>query len=167
MTPAMLGSGAAVAWFAAFVAVQVAIPHVRPAADRGRLLVLCYGLCGLGLASTVVACVDTTGWAVGALFGLLTMSCLFVLYTPLYYVVSNSVSVRSMVFLLHHGGRLPETSLYRRFAGPEFLDARLDVLARNGYIVRDGTTFRITPRGQIVVAPFRFLQALWRLDETG
>jgi hypothetical protein len=131
------------------------------------MLVACFGLCCVGLAGTVFVITRTDGLLVGAIFGLLTLGCLFVLYAPLYYVVSNSVSVRSIVLLLHHDGRLPEAALYQRFAGPDFLEDRLDVLARNGYIARDGATFRITRRGHAVVAPFRWLQRLWRLGRTG
>jgi len=92
----------------------------------------------------------------------MTMSCLLVLYTPLYYVVTNSLSVQS-----ERRGSLPREALYDRFASRHLLQGRLETLLSSGYVVVDGPAFRITPRGRRLIAPFLAIKSLWRQGPGG
>jgi hypothetical protein len=169
-TAALLGALAAVSWFGAFVVLHVSILHARAVASHARVLLTVYAACGLGLVATL-ALVPLPGSpasrALAMVFGALTAGSLFVLYAPLYYVFSKSLSVQSMVALLEGGGALPRADLYRRFAGDGLLDDRLRTLVRSGYVTERAGVYRVTARGQRAVTPFRWLKAAWRLGPGG
>jgi hypothetical protein len=164
----MTATLAALVWFAVFVAFHWLSARRLAPSWRGRALVVGYGACVLGLVLTAgLLTVDPGRRAPSAVFGVMTMSCLFVLYAPCYFVVTNSLSVQSIVVLLERGGRLPYAELHARFAGRRLLESRLATLERSGHVARVGTGFRLTPRGRRLIAPFLALKSLWRLGPGG
>jgi Mn-dependent DtxR family transcriptional regulator len=90
-----------------------------------------------------------------------------VLYAPAFYVVTNSLSVQSLILLLNRGGSLTRADLAHRFASRELLEARLKTLARSGYVVMDEAGVRISRRGRCLVATLLALKSLWRLGSGG
>jgi hypothetical protein len=168
LSPAMAAAVAAGTWFGLFVVTQWLVVHWVSSARRARVLVVDYGASLIGFVITAyVLTDDPRRRLLSGIFGTMTISCLFVLYTPFYYVVSNSLSVQSIIVLLERQGRLARADLYEKFAGRQLLQGRLDTLARSGYVVRDGAAFRLTQRGHRLIAPFLALKALWRLGPGG
>jgi hypothetical protein len=168
-SPALVGVLAAGAWFGLFVGSQLLVLHRWSPPVRARVLLVGYGLCVIGLLVTAgLALGAGRGRLVGGLFGLMTMGCLFVLYAPAFYVVTNSLSVQSLILLLNRDGSLTRADLAHRFAGRELLEARLKTLARSGYVVMDEAGgVRISRRGRCLVAPLLALKSLWRLGSGG
>jgi hypothetical protein len=97
----------------------------------------------------------------------LSAACLFVLYTPAVYTVLTSLSVATLMLLLRNGGRMPEASLYSRFATDAILRQRLSVLVGSGYLVEDIRGFHLTPRGRLIARTFAAIKELWRLGPGG
>jgi hypothetical protein len=155
-------------WFGVFVATQWLILHWFPSSRRARILVVDYGLCFVGSVITACALTDAPGQRLlSGIFAAMTMGCLFVLYTPFYYVISNSLSVQSITVIRERQGRLAREDLYEKFAGRPLLQNRLETLARSGYVVRNGTAFGLTRRGRRLLAPFLALKSLWKLGPGG
>jgi hypothetical protein len=167
VSSAPAGVVAAGAWFGALVVSQWLIAHWWPSWGRARVLAFGYGACLIGVVITAALLAGASGRLLSVVFGSMTMSCLFVLYTPLYYVVATSLSVQSIILLRDCHGRLSRSDLYDTFAGRRLLDRRLESLARSGYVVTDGRAFRITSRGRRTAAPFLALKSLWRLGPGG
>jgi hypothetical protein len=166
-SPAMTGAMLAAIWFGVFATAQWLALHWRLSSRRSRLLFLGFGACVVGFALTVCLPGDGSRCVSSALFGALIMSCLFVLYGPVYYVVTHSLSVESMIRLLEGGGRLDRRDLSEVFASRHLVQRRLDTLVSSGYVVRTGQAFRITRRGRRVIAPMLAIQSLWRLGPGG
>jgi hypothetical protein len=92
---------------------------------------------------------------------------LFVLYAPAVYTVLTSLSVATLVLLLRNGGRMPQRSLYARFATDTILRQRASVLLSSGYFVEDGRGFQLTARGRAVARAFALIKEMWRLGPGG
>jgi hypothetical protein len=168
LTPPIAGTLAAAVWFGVFVTVHWLGVHWLSPAGRARIMLVGYGLCCLGLVLTVVVLIGGGGGRlIGGLFALMTMSCLLVLYTPAYYVIANSLSVQSMVLVFARGGSLPRDELYATFAGRRLLHGRLATMVRSGFVVADGTRFRLTRKGRRLIAPFLIVKSVWRLGPGG
>jgi hypothetical protein len=167
LSPAMAGSLMGAVWFGLLVSAQWLVLRRLSPARRARILFLGYGASVIGVVVTLGLLVGAPGRPLGLAFGVTTLSCLFVVYGPLYYVVSHSLSVQSIILLRDHRGRLPRETLYETFAGRGLLRGRLETLVRSGYVVEERGTFRITPRGRRVIAPFRVVASLWKLGPGG
>lgn len=168
LTPPMAGTLAAAVWFGVFVALHWLGVHWLSPAGRARIMLVGYGLCCLGLVVTVVVLIGgPRERLLGALFALMTMSCLLVLYAPAYYVIANSLSVQSMVLVLDHGGPLPRDELYATFAGRRLLRGRLATMVRSGFVAEDGAAFHLTPKGRRLIRPFLVLKSVWQLGPGG
>ena len=165
--PALAAVLAVSIWFCVFVVTQWLVIHWL-STSRARVLVVSFGVCFIGCVITATILTDDPGRRLlSGVLGAMAMSCFFILYTPFYYVVSNSISVQSIVALLEHKGRLPRGDLYEKFAGRRLLQGRLETLMQSGYVIRDGSAFRLTRRGRQLVSPFLALKLLWRLGPGG
>src|SRR5262249_5811768 len=102
-----------------------------------------------------------------AVLAILISACLFVVYVPAVYTVLTSLSVQTMLMLRRRGGAMSERELYDRFAGRAILQEGLATLVASGYLVPEGTRFRLTPRGRSVARIFAFVKALWKLGPGG
>ena len=163
----MVGALAAGVWFGVFVATQWMIVHWLSFSRRARVLVLDYGLCFLASVITAWMITGANGRVVSVIFAAMTMSCLFVLYTPLFYVITHSLSVQSIILLRDHDGRLSRERLSETFASRRLLQGRLETLVRSGYVAAGGDAFRLTRRGRQVAALFNTLRSLWNLGPGG
>ena len=167
--PAVTAVVAAAAWFIAFVLAHV----LGWRAGRGQAgwLLLTYAGSLVGMLVTVASV--TLGshgllpTILAAALAILINACLFVVYVPAVYTVLTSLSVQTMLVLRRRGGSMPERELYDRFAGRAILQDRLATLVAGGYLVPDGTRFRLTPRGRSLARAFAFVKALWKLGPGG
>lgn len=168
LTPPMIAALAAGIWFGMFVATQWGVLHLLSPSRRARVLVLGYGGCCIGCVITIFQLVDVTSMRpLSFIFASMTAGCLFVLYAPFYYVVTNSLSVQSMVLLAEGEGRLARKDLREKAGGHRLLRGRLETLVKSGYVVKDGAAFRITRRGRWLIGPFLWLKTLWKLGPGG
>jgi hypothetical protein len=171
VTVSVVGSILAVVavWFLIFVGLHVL--GFRSGRGNARWLLRSYAMCFTGtLASVVVIslyCDFGHAIALSLIIAALTSACLFVLYVPLVYSVLTSISVATLVLLLRNDGRMPEASLYDRFATYPIVEQRLSLLVANGYLVQEGSGFRPSPRGRMVARVFVFIKELWRLGPGG
>jgi predicted transcriptional regulator len=92
---------------------------------------------------------------------------LFALYIPALYTVLTSLSVQTMMLLRRRGGALSEAELYDRFASRKIMEQRLATLLSSGYVVGDGLSYRLTPRGRAIAKLFRPIKILWNLGPGG
>jgi hypothetical protein len=168
-SPAVIAVLAAAAWFAAFVVAHV----LGWRAGRGQAgwLLLTYAASLSGMLLTVVGFSLPSDGPVptllAAALAILISACLFVVYVPAVYTVLTSLSVQTMLVLRRSGGAMAERELYDRFAGRAILEDRLATLAASGYLVAEGTRFRLTARGRSLARAFAFVKALWKLGPGG
>jgi hypothetical protein len=157
------------AWFLVFVCVHVL--GFRHGRRNAQWLVGSYiAACTATLFSVAAVSLWRDGGqtlALSLIIAALTSACLFVLYTPAVYTVLTSLSVATLMLLLGNGGRMPEGSLYSRFATRAILRQRLSVLVGSGYLVEDARGCRLTPRGRFVARRFAAIKELWRLGPGG
>jgi hypothetical protein len=156
-------------WFVVFVCLHIV--GFRSRRDNVQWLVQSYAAC---CAATLLSVVALSMWReFGQTMVLLlvvaglTSACLFVLYVPAVYTVLTSLSVRSLILLRRSGGRMPETSLYNRFATRGIVQERLSVLVVAGYLVEDTHGLSLTPRGRGLARAFTLIKTLWRLGPGG
>jgi hypothetical protein len=157
LTPALATLAVVALWFLVFVGIHVF--GLRSGRDNAQWLVRSYAACSAAMLASVVALSmwDDCGQMLllSMLVAALTSACLFVLYVPAVYTVLTSLSVATLVLLRRSGGRMPEASLYDRFA------------SRRGHLVSDARGFSLTPRGRAVARAFALVKRLWRLGPGG
>jgi hypothetical protein len=168
-SPALLGLAAAAAWFLLFFFAHVG--GLRAGFENARWLLSSYAACFLGALVTAIL---LTAWDHGmqavilaATMAALTSACLFALYVPALYTVLTSLSVQTMMLLRRRGGALSEAELYNRFASCKIMEQRLATLLGSGYVVHDGPSYRLTPRGRAIAKFFRSIKILWNLGPGG
>jgi len=168
-SPTFVALLSAAAWF--FIFIVAHITGWRAGFENARWLMITYITCLLGSLLTVIgisAAAGSTGLDLLALaVTFLTGACLFVMYVPAVYTVLTSLSVQTMILLHRSSGGLSEPALYDRFAGRPMLENRLATLVSSGYLVAEGTRFRLTSRGRALAKIFAFVKAFWRLGPGG
>jgi hypothetical protein len=169
LTPVLATLAVVALWFLVFVGIHVF--GLRSGRDNAQWLVLSYAASSAAMLASVVA---LSMWGdfgqmlpLSVLIAALTSACLFVLYVPALYTILTSLSVATLVLLRLSGGRVPEASLYDRFASHRLMQQRLCVLLDAGHLVRDARGFSLTPRGRAVARAFAFVKRLWRLGPGG
>jgi hypothetical protein len=105
--------------------------------------------------------------AVSILAGSLVMASLFVLYMPFYYTVATSLSVQSLIMIDRAGGVMPLRRLTDTFVSDAILHVRLDSMARNGYVIRQGDTYCVTSKGMHIAKLFSTIKRIWALGPGG
>jgi hypothetical protein len=157
------------AWFFVFVCAHVL--GFRYGRRSAQWLVGSYLSCCAAMLVSVIAVSLARGGSdvlvLSLIIAALSSACLFVLYAPAVYTVLTSLSVATLVLLLRHGGRVPERSLYARFATQAILRQRLSVLVNSGYLVEDPRGFRLTSRGRALALSFSGIKELWGLGPGG
>jgi hypothetical protein len=164
LTPALATLAVVALWFLVFVGL-------RSGRDNAQWLVRSYAA---SFAATLASVVALSIWGdfgqmllLSMLVAALTSACLFVLYVPAVYTILTSLSVATLVLLRRSGGRMPEASLYDRFASRRLMQQRLCVLLGAGHLASDARSFSLTPRGRAVARAFAFVKRLWRLGPGG
>jgi hypothetical protein len=160
---------AAAIWFLVFVCLHIV--GLRSRKGNVQWLVLSYAAC---CAATLVSVVALSMWRDSGqtlllllFIAVFTSACLFVLYVPAVYTILTSLSAATLILLRRNGGRMPETSLYDRFATRGIIQQRLCVLVGAGYLVEDAGGFTLTPRGRTFARAFSFIKRLWCLGPGG
>jgi len=156
-------------WFLVFVCGHIA--GLRSRHDNAQWLVRSYAASSAAMLVSVVA---LSMWRdsgqtllLSLLIAILTSACLFVLYVPAVYTILTSLSIATLILLRRTGGRMPETSLYDRFATRGIIQQRLCVLVGAGYLVEDACGFSLTSRGRGLARAFAFIKRLWCLGPGG
>ena len=169
LTPALATLAVVILWFLVFVGMHVC--GLRLGRDNAKGLVRSYATSSAAMLASVIA---LSIWGdfghmlpLSVIVAALSSACLFVLYVPAVYTILTSLSVATLVLLRRSGGRMPEASLYDRFAGRHLMQQRLCVLVGAGHLVRDARGFSLTSRGRGVARAFAFVKRLWRLGPGG
>jgi hypothetical protein len=156
-------------WFAVFACLHIV--GLRSRHDNAQWLVRSYAA---SCAAMLVSVVALSMWQdsgkmllLSLLIAMLTSACLFVLYVPAVYTILTSLSVATLILLRRSGGRVPERSLYERFATRAIIQQRLCVLVGAGYLVEGAGGFSPTPRGRALARAFAFMKRLWCLGPGG
>ena len=156
-------------WFLVFVYLHIV--GLRSRKGNVHWLVLSYAAC---CAATLVTVVALSVWRdsgqtllLSIPIAVLTSACLFVLYVPAVYTILTSLSVATLILLRSTDGRMPETSLYDRFATRGIIQQRLCVLVDAGYLAENACGFRLTSRGRALARAFAFFKRLWCLGPGG
>jgi hypothetical protein len=156
-------------WFLIFVCLHIV--GLRSRKGNVQWLVLSYAACGAAMLVSVIA---LSMWhdsgqtlLLSILIAVLTSACLFVLYVPAVYTILTSLSIATLILLRRTGGRMPEPSLYDRFATRGIIQQRLCVLVGAGYLVQGACGFSLTPRGRALAWVFAFIKRLWCLGPGG
>jgi hypothetical protein len=163
-------------WFLNFLCIQMVIvrkiPTHRWLIWNKRLLLISI----LSVIVTVGPLLDLLnivilvrgGWPLGALWGVLTLFGLYVIYMPFYYVILTSLSVRTLVMLHDQEDcKLPRALIRMPFISEEFVIDRLDIMTKNGFLKKSDSAYAITRKGELVAHIFMFLKAFWRLGPGG
>lgn len=166
-----------VAWFCFFLGVQIIAFRVRPRQDRSKTVLRAFAVAILGhLACVAAATLLWPAWmestastpALSLIAGVLTLSCLFILYMPFYYTLNTSLSVETLALILSRGGRMPIDRVLHRFTSREFILDRLETMRRNGYLESaNSTSYRLTGRGASVGATMAWVKSWLDLGAGG
>jgi len=154
----LVGIVSAIAWFAAFLAAQLAAYWAFGVRHRSKLIVRVFVLAIAGHVATV-------GWVwvcgkasqhfspvLSFACGVLLLMCLFILYMPFFYTLTTSLSVEILSMLESAPRRrLPLAEVTHRFTSEVFVLDRLETMRANGYFtVTDASGYRLTARGERV-----------------
>ena len=164
-------------WFGLFVLSHVTTFHFLTIANRSKALLQLFIASVLGHVLTVALVPGIGGLLVppgadyrllGGFAGLVTMACLFVLYMPFYYTFAASQSIQAIIRVVRApGGRRTVAEVVGDATSDGLLRQRLESMVASGNLVRDGETYRATPKGRRVALVFGTVQRLWRLDPVG
>jgi len=163
------GSG----WAAIFVFTHLALARAAGVPRHGRIIIRCFALSIAGFLTTLAALHgklwqgSSLAWLLAAGSGILLMACAFVLYVPLVFVISSSLSVDTLILLERAGGRLPRVALYRRFAAAEAARRRLEIMRKSGLLTLEGGRYRLTPKAAALAQFFAEMKRLWNLQPGG
>jgi hypothetical protein len=156
-------------WFLVFVCLHIV--GLRSRQGNAQWLVGSYAACCVAMLVTVVT---LSMWRdsgqtlpLSIPIAVLTSGCIFVLYVPAVYTILTSLSVATLTLLRRTDGRMPETSLYDRFATRGIIQQRLCVLVGAGYLAEDARGFSLTSRGRALARAFWFIKRLWCLGPGG
>jgi hypothetical protein len=107
--------------------------------------------------------------ALSLICGVLLLACLFVLYMPIFYVLSTSLSVATLIGMANapdHSTQLND--LTSQFASAEFVTDRLHTLCLNGYLTHtENSGYMLTARAWLFVRLFVYIKRLWGLGAGG
>jgi hypothetical protein len=163
-------------WFGCFLVSHLAWFHFRVVANRFQvlsrtLLLAAAGLCASWAAISLYgpSLVGVDGGGLPALIcGLALIFALFIVYSPFYYTVAASLSIRTLIAILHSPRR--ELLLSRLTADGTFeamVTHRLASMVASGNLTSDGERFRVTPKGHRIARFFNAVKHLWRLGAGG
>lgn len=104
---------------------------------------------------------------VGALNGAVVYLLLFLVYCCFYFT-DHSLSVAFMIELEHRPGRrITRTELKQRFPHDAMLKQRFADLEANGYVIRQGEYYRLTPKGKLFAGTLGAIKRFLKLEPGG
>ena len=135
------GSIVSVAW----ILLQIAWMHVRPAADRLGAMVTGY------VASLPFVLIFAPQTAIGLFHAYFIHLLLFFFYVQCFYHIERSVTFRLLVELLKTGKHgLPLSALQSRYSVTEMIEQRMEVLHQKGFLDRQGDVWTLKPKGLLL-----------------
>ncbi|HET8579003.1 MAG TPA: hypothetical protein VFO18_18035 [Methylomirabilota bacterium] len=162
--PLLVALVSSVAWVLAAVTAHFALFHTVQVERRARTIVCLWGAAALGhLWTCLLAGADA--WR--AAYGLIVISCAFILYLPFYYTIAASQSVQMLIRLDAAGDGLPVEEVRRLWGAEKILLGRLETMIASGYLEPADGRYAITARGVVVARPFQAVKTLWRLGPGG
>jgi hypothetical protein len=174
--PALLvGSLLGAFWFSVFVLGHVGLFHLRFVHNRSRAILsifICAVVADVLSALVLIAAApgsanDGQPFAI-LMAGPLIMLCGFVLYMPLYYTITTSVSIQTLIAIEQAaGGGCDLSELKSARVYEQLLRGRLESMLAAGNLIRDGTAYRLTHKGRQIARIFGALKQLWRLGPGG
>ncbi|MGE3273096.1 MAG: hypothetical protein AB7P40_30475 [Chloroflexota bacterium] len=172
----LIGALAGGRWFGIFVASHVFSLLLWPRQQRSRVLLMLIVAALIGALVTALLVphgmlpgLATTGHRIVAVISALaTVSCCFILYTPMYYVIVSSLTGQMLVKLnAADDGSLPLDALASPVTYRRIVEPRLDSMVASGLLRRQDGVYRATPKGIRTARTFRYLKALWQLGPGG
>ena len=134
----LAGAAVSLAW----IFLQIAWMHVRPAANRIGAMFVGY------IASLPFVFISAPHTAMGLFHAYLFHLLLFFFYVQCFYHVERSVSLRMLIELLRAGPEgLPLETLGSRYSVAEMVEQRLLVLRDKGFLERRDDTWRLRLKG--------------------
>ncbi len=153
-----------VVWFVLFLIVHIALFHRKHIQNSFPLIMRVFLGCLTGHAVTI----QVTRGAIPAMYGLVAMACLFILYMPFYYITVASLSIQTLILLRDAVGQsLRITELRQHFASDAIVAGRLKTMVSNGYLIEEQDRYRVTSKGRLVARSFAALKEFWRLGPGG
>ncbi|MGE3912155.1 MAG: hypothetical protein AB7K36_22535 [Chloroflexota bacterium] len=172
----LIGALAGGFWFGLFVLSHVISLLLWPRQHRSRLLLklIVAALLSALVTALLVPSEMLPGLApaghrvVAVVAALATVSCSFILYTPMYYVVVSSLTGQMLVKLNEtEDGSLPLDALASPVTYRRIVEPRLDSMVASGLLSRQDGVYRATLKGIKTARTFRYLKALWQLGPGG
>jgi hypothetical protein len=162
--PLALALATAVGSVAAILVAHGLVFHLVAIQRRSRALVVLFAA---GLVLQVVTCraLGVDGWR--TFCGAVLVLCAFIVYMPFYYVLATSFSVRMLLEIRRAPAGLTVSELRSRYPASRVLEGRLTTLVAARYVHAAAGRQRLTAKGRIVAATFRFIKNLWRLGPGG
>jgi len=155
---------ASAGWVAVAVIAHFAVFHVVQVERRARTLISLWGLALMGDLWTGLV-LELDRWRI--VYGAVTLFGAFILYTPFYYTVSASQSVRMLIELAGEPDGLTVPDLRSRHPIDEVLGGRFETLLASGYVLQHDERYALTAKARLLVRVFRLVRALWRLGPGG
>jgi hypothetical protein len=162
-----------IGWFLCFMASHITLMHVGHSARFSTVIVRCFAFSTISCIGTIVCLkgylwdAPALGWIVAIGAAVLLMCCAFILYMPLVFTVSNSITGDTLMWLDQRDGGTPRDQLYSVFVSTSALQARLKNMNENNLVSLQGCRYRLTEKGTSVARFFRAMKELWRLGPGG
>jgi hypothetical protein len=172
----IIGLLAGLLWFVLFFAAHLAAIRWAVSESKARInqRLLIAGLAGITItlwptaAALGPSLLAHGGLIMGTLWGILTYVGLFILYMPFYYTVVASLSVRTMVMLHRRpDARMLMAELREEFVSRRLVGQRLATMAANGFLVRRGGAYALSPKGRSIATVFLCVKRFWKLGAGG
>ena len=104
---------------------------------------------------------------VGVLNGVAIYLLMFLVYLCIYFT-DHSLSVAFMIELEHRPGRrMTREELKQRFPHDAMLRQRFADLEANHYVIREGDSYRLAPKGKLFVATLGSMKRFLKLEPGG
>ena len=175
MSPGLILAGL---WFSLFLASLLVIFRLYRIRRQSRLIIWLITITTAGHIATIAllsvvpqALPESLAFnpALSLIGGVLLLACLFVLYMPIFYILSTSLSVATLIDMANISDRSAELKdLTSQFTSAEFTTDRLGTLCLNGYLTySENSGYILTARAWFVVRLFIYIKGLWCLGASG
>ena len=162
-----------IGWFLCFMVSHITLMHVGHLIRVSTVIIRCFAFSTTGCIVTIVCLKESLwdapalGWIVAIGAAVLLMCCAFVLYMPLVFTISNSITGDTLVWLDRRDGAAPRDQLYSVFVSTAALQHRLKNMNENTLVSLQGCRYKLTKKGILVARFFRAMKELWQLGPGG
>ena len=152
------------------VCAKLLILKYQSSIDRASLFKLCnlFFLLITIIVNTVIHSSDMISFLTSIALSFMSYACLYILYTPFYYTISHSVSIRTMRRLYEQDKNSTNlATISSPFTSREFLENRLYSMTKNNFLICDCLKYQLTSKGKKVAIVFSALKKIWKLGSGG